>query len=81
MDFEWRGFKDFHRTLSHEIFLIQGFSYPPHVGLSLGTPLDPRYVLLEVHYDNPTYEEGEFILSIFYIRFFESFVTSVLELK
>ncbi|XP_049510342.1 DBH-like monooxygenase protein 1 [Panthera uncia] len=36
----------------------EGFSYPPHVGLSLGTPLDPRYVLLEVHYDNPTYKEG-----------------------
>ncbi|EAW48033.1 monooxygenase DBH like 1 [Homo sapiens] len=36
----------------------EGFSYPPHVGLSLGTPLDPHYVLLEVHYDNPTYEEG-----------------------
>ncbi|KAB0360265.1 hypothetical protein FD754_004421 [Muntiacus muntjak] len=35
-----------------------GFSYPPHVGLSLGTPLDPHYVLLEVHYDNPTYKEG-----------------------
>ncbi|XP_045400335.1 DBH-like monooxygenase protein 1 isoform X2 [Lemur catta] len=38
--------------------VIKGFSYPPHVGLSLGTPLDPHYVLLEVHYDNPTYEEG-----------------------
>ncbi|KFO26845.1 DBH-like monooxygenase protein 1 [Fukomys damarensis] len=36
----------------------EGFSYPPHVGLSLGTPLDPQYVLLEVHYDNPTYEQG-----------------------
>ncbi|XP_024407943.2 DBH-like monooxygenase protein 1 [Desmodus rotundus] len=36
----------------------EGFSYPPHVGLSLGTPLDPRYVLLEVHYDNPSYKEG-----------------------
>ncbi|XP_007945583.1 DBH-like monooxygenase protein 1 [Orycteropus afer afer] len=36
----------------------EGFSYPPHVGLSLGTLLDPRYVLLEVHYDNPTYKEG-----------------------
>ncbi|XP_071074766.1 DBH-like monooxygenase protein 1 isoform X2 [Dasypus novemcinctus] len=36
----------------------EGFSYPPHVGLSLGTLLDPRYVLLEVHYDNPTYREG-----------------------
>uniref|UniRef100_A0A8C0AHG0 DOMON domain-containing protein n=1 Tax=Bos mutus grunniens TaxID=30521 RepID=A0A8C0AHG0_BOSMU len=36
----------------------EGFSYPPHVGLSLGTPLDPHYVLLEVHYDNPTYKEG-----------------------
>ncbi|XP_062042756.1 DBH-like monooxygenase protein 1 [Lepus europaeus] len=36
----------------------EGFSYPPHVGLSLGTPLDPHYVLLEVHYDNPTHKKG-----------------------
>uniref|UniRef100_G1SV85 Monooxygenase DBH like 1 n=1 Tax=Oryctolagus cuniculus TaxID=9986 RepID=G1SV85_RABIT len=38
--------------------IIKGFSYPPHVGLSLGTPLDPHYVLLEVHYDNPTHKKG-----------------------
>ncbi|KAM4865747.1 DBH-like monooxygenase protein 1 [Thomomys bottae] len=36
----------------------EGFSYPPHVGLSLGTPLDPQYVLLEVHYDNPMHKKG-----------------------
>ncbi|XP_001506243.3 DBH-like monooxygenase protein 1 [Ornithorhynchus anatinus] len=36
----------------------EGFTYPPHVGLSLGTPADPQYVLLEIHYDNPTNQEG-----------------------
>ncbi|XP_060609364.2 DBH-like monooxygenase protein 1 isoform X1 [Anolis sagrei] len=36
----------------------EGFTYPPHVGLSIGTALDPQYVLMEVHYDNPSYVEG-----------------------
>uniref|UniRef100_A0A8C6V7K9 Monooxygenase DBH like 1 n=1 Tax=Naja naja TaxID=35670 RepID=A0A8C6V7K9_NAJNA len=36
----------------------EGFIYPPHVGLSIGTALDPQYVLMEVHYDNPSYVEG-----------------------
>ncbi|CAJ0960035.1 unnamed protein product, partial [Ranitomeya imitator] len=35
-----------------------GFTYPPHVGLSIGTPTDPSYVLMEVHYDNPHQQEG-----------------------
>ncbi|XP_043920219.1 DBH-like monooxygenase protein 1 [Protopterus annectens] len=36
----------------------EGFTYPPHVGFSIGTTGDPIYVLLETHYDNPTYKEG-----------------------
>nr|XP_020635575.1 DBH-like monooxygenase protein 1 isoform X1 [Pogona vitticeps] len=36
----------------------EGFTYPPRVGLSIGTALDPQYVLMEVHYDNPSYVEG-----------------------
>ncbi|NXP76152.1 MOXD1 protein, partial [Ramphastos sulfuratus] len=36
----------------------QGFTYPPHVGLSIGTAADPQFVLMEVHYDNPSYAEG-----------------------
>ncbi|XP_073529316.1 DBH-like monooxygenase protein 1 isoform X1 [Phyllobates terribilis] len=36
----------------------EGFTYPPHVGLSIGTPTDPKYVLMEVHYDNPQQKEG-----------------------
>lgn len=39
-------------------FLLQGFTYPSHVGLSIGTPIDPIYVLMEVHYDNPTLQQG-----------------------
>ncbi|XP_059837559.1 DBH-like monooxygenase protein 1 homolog isoform X1 [Hypanus sabinus] len=36
----------------------KGFSFPPNVGLSLGTPGDPTYVMMEVHYDNPSFQEG-----------------------
>ncbi|XP_032647488.1 DBH-like monooxygenase protein 1 [Chelonoidis abingdonii] len=36
----------------------EAFTYPPRVGLSIGTPTDPQYVLMEVHYDNPSYLEG-----------------------
>ncbi|XP_075059190.1 DBH-like monooxygenase protein 1 [Mixophyes fleayi] len=36
----------------------EGFTYPPHVGLSIGTLTDPTYVLMEVHYDNPSHQEG-----------------------
>ncbi|KAK2518024.1 Moxd1 [Columba livia] len=36
----------------------EGFTYPPHVGLSIGTAADPQFVLMEVHYDNPSYTEG-----------------------
>lgn len=37
---------------------FQGFTYPPHVGLSIGTAADPLFVLMEVHYDNPSETEG-----------------------
>lgn len=40
------------------MFQSQGFTYPSHVGLSIGTATDPHYVLMEVHYDNPSYLEG-----------------------
>ncbi|XP_069743135.1 DBH-like monooxygenase protein 1 homolog isoform X2 [Narcine bancroftii] len=36
----------------------KGFSFPPNVGLSLGTSDDPKYVMMEVHYDNPSFQEG-----------------------
>ncbi|XP_036406018.1 DBH-like monooxygenase protein 1 homolog [Megalops cyprinoides] len=36
----------------------EGLTYPQHVGLSIGTPIDPVYVLMEVHYDNPDLQEG-----------------------
>lgn len=34
----------------------EAFTYPSHVGVSIGTSLDPLYVLMEMHYDNPTYQ-------------------------
>ncbi|XP_018599031.1 DBH-like monooxygenase protein 1 homolog isoform X1 [Scleropages formosus] len=36
----------------------EGFTYPPHAGLSIGTSIDPVYVLMEVHYDNPALQQG-----------------------
>eukprot|EP00062_Callorhinchus_milii_P013958 gi/632962755/ref/XP_007897496.1/ PREDICTED: DBH-like monooxygenase protein 1 [Callorhinchus milii] len=36
----------------------KGFSYPSNAGLSIGTATDPVYVMMEIHYDNPTYQEG-----------------------
>uniref|UniRef100_A0A8C5W798 Monooxygenase DBH like 1 n=1 Tax=Leptobrachium leishanense TaxID=445787 RepID=A0A8C5W798_9ANUR len=36
----------------------EGFTYPPHVGLSIGLSTDPKYVLMEIHYDNPSHREG-----------------------
>ncbi|XP_053316119.1 DBH-like monooxygenase protein 1 [Spea bombifrons] len=36
----------------------EGFTYPPHVGLSIGLPTDPTYVLMEIHYDNPSHQDG-----------------------
>ncbi|OCT57428.1 hypothetical protein XELAEV_18003496mg [Xenopus laevis] len=36
----------------------EGFTFPPHVGLSIGMPTDPKYVLMEIHYDNPSQQEG-----------------------
>ncbi|XP_012993949.4 DBH-like monooxygenase protein 1 homolog isoform X2 [Esox lucius] len=38
--------------------IVRGFTYPPHVGLSIGTSIDPVYVLMEVHYDNPDLQQG-----------------------
>ncbi|XP_053566649.1 DBH-like monooxygenase protein 1 [Bombina bombina] len=36
----------------------EGFTYPPHVGFSIGMSTDPKYVLMEIHYDNPSYQQG-----------------------
>ncbi|XP_026869883.1 DBH-like monooxygenase protein 1 homolog [Electrophorus electricus] len=36
----------------------EGYTYPPHVGMSIGTAADPVYVLMEVHYDNPALHTG-----------------------
>ncbi|XP_066270632.1 DBH-like monooxygenase protein 1 homolog [Branchiostoma lanceolatum] len=37
----------------------KGFTYPDHVGFSLGTDDDPDYVMMEMHYDNPKRISGE----------------------
>uniref|UniRef100_A0AAY4CXG7 DOMON domain-containing protein n=1 Tax=Denticeps clupeoides TaxID=299321 RepID=A0AAY4CXG7_9TELE len=39
----------------------EGFTYPPHAGLSIGTSIDPFFVLMEIHYDNPALHQGRFL--------------------
>uniref|UniRef100_A0AAY4CW32 DOMON domain-containing protein n=1 Tax=Denticeps clupeoides TaxID=299321 RepID=A0AAY4CW32_9TELE len=48
----------------------EGFTYPPHAGLSIGTSIDPFFVLMEIHYDNPALHQG--ILDSSGLRFFYS---------
>ncbi|XP_058612117.1 DBH-like monooxygenase protein 1 homolog isoform X2 [Onychostoma macrolepis] len=36
----------------------EGFTYPPHVGMSMGTSIDPVYVQMEIHFDNPSLQRG-----------------------
>nr|XP_028579274.1 DBH-like monooxygenase protein 1 [Podarcis muralis] len=60
----------------------EGFTYPPHVGLSIGTASDPQYVLMEVHYDNPSYMEGMIDnsgLRLFYTPDLRSYDAGVIE--
>ena len=44
--------------------MLQGISYPAHVGLPLGER-GARYVVMETHYDNPLLKAG--ITLIIYI--------------
>ncbi|XP_078700100.1 DBH-like monooxygenase protein 1 [Branchiostoma floridae x Branchiostoma belcheri] len=36
----------------------KGFTYPDHVGFSMGTADDPDYIMMEMHYDNPNRLSG-----------------------
>ncbi|XP_056115845.1 DBH-like monooxygenase protein 1 homolog [Rhinichthys klamathensis goyatoka] len=36
----------------------EGFTYPPHVGMSIGTSIDPVYVQMEIHFDNLSLQRG-----------------------
>ncbi|XP_050994681.1 DBH-like monooxygenase protein 1 homolog [Labeo rohita] len=36
----------------------EGFTYPPHVGMSIGTSIDPVFVQMEIHFDNPSLQRG-----------------------
>uniref|UniRef100_A0A8C1VJH3 Monooxygenase, DBH-like 1 n=1 Tax=Cyprinus carpio TaxID=7962 RepID=A0A8C1VJH3_CYPCA len=36
----------------------EGFTYPPHAGMSIGTSIDPVYVQMEIHFDNPSLQRG-----------------------
>lgn len=37
----------------------QGYQFPDDVGLSIGTPLDPQWIRLEIHYSNFHNRPGE----------------------
>jgi len=45
--------------------MLQGFTYPPHVGMSIGTSIDPVYVQMEIHFDNPSLQRGMLYLVYF----------------
>ncbi|XP_060769945.1 DBH-like monooxygenase protein 1 homolog [Neoarius graeffei] len=60
----------------------EGFTYPPHVGMSIGTAADPVYVLLEVHYDNPALQRrivDSSGLRLFYTPKLRSYDAGVIE--
>lgn len=38
--------------------MFQPFTYPEEAGLPIGGPKFSRYVMLEVHYNNPELKEG-----------------------
>lgn len=40
------------------LLIPQSFYYPEHVGLKIGTNNTPRYVVMEIHYDNPDRRNG-----------------------
>lgn len=37
------------------------FTYPKEAGLPLGGPKTNKYVMLEVHYNNPEMKQGKFL--------------------
>ena len=40
-------------------FNLQDFIYPENVAYPLGGPDSPRYVVIEIHYDNPLLHSGK----------------------
>ena len=47
------------RTYCFVIFHVQEFIYPQDVAYPIGGEGTPRYVVLEVHYNNPAEVSGE----------------------
>ena len=39
--------------------ILQDFIYPENAAYPLGGPDSPRYVVIEIHYDNPLLHSGE----------------------
>lgn len=48
-------------------YVLQGFTYPPHAGMSIGTSIDPVYVQMEIHFDNPSLQRGTICYICFYV--------------
>jgi len=48
-------------TIIAQKLLFAGFHFPPHAGYPLGTAEDPKYVVMETHYDNPDKKNGEIL--------------------
>ena len=52
---------------THLCVYVQGFTYPRDVAYPIGGAESPRYVVLEVHYNNPAEVSGELRLIFLYI--------------
>ena len=43
---------------------MQDFVYPEDVAFPIGGPLTPEYMVIEMHYDNPNFDAGIYIIII-----------------
>ena len=41
------------------VFYLQDFTYPDNVAYPLGGEGNPRFVVIEMHYDNPNLRSGK----------------------
>ena len=44
--------------LLHYFYIIKKFVYPENVALPIGGERNDKYLLIEIHYDNPRMESG-----------------------
>ena len=47
-----------HTCIYTPVFHIKKFVYPKNVGLPIGGERNDKYLMIEIHYDNPRMETG-----------------------